>query len=104
MRKYKSIALEGSFSVVSKPIFAPEYSLCSISWDLQDLHIFAAIQTRSKQRIAMDQMHKTIEAGATDAQLETFGEFLLLEANHQSLARLVWLPISVKYFLWVYLF
>ena len=27
-------------------------------------------------------MEKTIEAGATDAQLETLGELLLLEANY----------------------
>ena len=31
---------------------------------------------------SLGRMDKTIEAGATDAQLETLGELLLLEANY----------------------
>ena len=35
----------GSFSAVSKPIFATKYSFFSIFRDLQDLHTFAPLQT-----------------------------------------------------------
>ena len=36
--------LEGSFSAVSKPIFATKYSFCSYFRDLQDLQTFAPLQ------------------------------------------------------------
>ena len=39
--------LEGSFSSVSKPIFATKYSFCSIFRDLQDLQTFAPLQIRN---------------------------------------------------------
>ena len=42
-------------------------------------------------------MNKTMKAGATDAQLETLGELLLLEANY--LQDSCDYQISVKYFL-----
>ena len=35
---------KGSFSAVSKPIFATKYSFCSIFRDLQDYHSFAPLQ------------------------------------------------------------
>ena len=38
--------LEGSFSSVSKPIFATEYSFFSILRDLQDLHTFAPLESQ----------------------------------------------------------
>ena len=36
--------LEGSFSALSKPIFASKYTFCRIVQALQELHIFAALQ------------------------------------------------------------
>ena len=39
--------LEGSFSSVSKPIFATKYSFCSIFRDLQDLQTFAPLQIQN---------------------------------------------------------
>ena len=38
--------LEGSFSSVSKPIFATKYSFFSILRDLQDLHTFAPLESQ----------------------------------------------------------
>ena len=37
--------LDGSFSAVSKPIFATKYSFCSIFRDLEEWHTFAPLQT-----------------------------------------------------------
>ena len=42
--------LEGSFSSVSKPIFATKYSFFSILRDLQDLHTFAPLQTQNLRK------------------------------------------------------
>ena len=39
--------LAGSFSSVSKPIFATKVSFCSIFRDLQDLHSFAPVETQN---------------------------------------------------------
>ena len=44
--------LEGSFSSVSKPIFASKYSFFCIFRDLQDFHTFAPFQTQILQIFA----------------------------------------------------
>ena len=45
--------LRGSFSAVSKPIFASKYSFFSIFRDLQDMYTFAPLgsQISSKKRV-----------------------------------------------------
>ena len=40
---------DGSFSAVSKPIFATKYSFCSIFRDLQDSQTFAPLQIQNLQ-------------------------------------------------------
>ena len=46
--KSKTIkTLEGSFSSVSRPIFASKYAFCSIFRDLQDLQTFAPLQIQN---------------------------------------------------------
>ena len=40
--------MRGSFSSVSKPIFASKYSFCSIFRDLQDLQTFAPLESLQK--------------------------------------------------------
>jgi len=51
MRNCNNITLEGSLSVVSKPIFAIEYTFCSTFWDqiLQDLRTLAPLQTKESK-------------------------------------------------------
>ena len=39
--------LGGSFSALSRPIFATKYSFCSIFRDLQDLRTFAPLQIQN---------------------------------------------------------
>ena len=46
----KSQTLEGSFSSVSRPIFATKYSFFSILRDLQDLHTFAPLQIQNVRK------------------------------------------------------
>ena len=45
--------LGGSFSSVSKPIFASKYAFCSIFRDLQDLQTFAPLQIQDLQTVAL---------------------------------------------------
>ena len=42
--------LQGSFSSVSKPIFATKYAFFSILRDLQDLHTFAPLRTQNLRK------------------------------------------------------
>ena len=45
---------KGSFSAVSKPIFATKYSFCSIFRDLQDYHSFAPLPIQNFSKISSE--------------------------------------------------
>ena len=59
---------EGSFSAVSKPIFASKHSFCSIFQDLQDLCTSARIQTQqiSKKRLKLISVREKLFFEQTD--------------------------------------
>ena len=44
--------LEGSFSVVSTPIFASKYSFCSVFRNLQDCHTFAPLEIQNLRKFS----------------------------------------------------
>ena len=53
-----SLTCKGSFSAVSKPIFATKYSFCSIFRDLQDSHSFAPFQSQNSSKNVVTNLAK----------------------------------------------
>ena len=73
--------LDGSFSSVSRPIFASKYSFFSIFRDLQDLHTFAPLQIQNFSKFSSTFFSRIfqeiLEFLSLESEIRNFSDWIL---------------------------